>query len=112
MSLLGCANQVTEIQRISNADSIDAVIAIQETGATVATPTEVYLLPKSQNIQGDPVFRADHVEGLKVTWAGESLLIIYARKARIFLGASSCVVDTPDGRHQVVTIRLVIDEPA
>lgn len=111
LSLVACSNKVTEMQRISNiTNSIDAVLAIKETGATVATPTEVYLLPKGQQIHGEPVFRADNVEGLKLTWNGDLTLTIHAEKARVFLHSSSLKIDVPDRKSQLVSIQLAIKD--
>jgi hypothetical protein len=111
LSLVACSNKITETQRISNiSNSIDAVLAIKETGATVAIPTEVYLLPKGQQIHGEPVFRADNVEGLKLIWDGESTLKIHAEKARVFLHSSSLKIDAPDRKSQLVSIQLAIKD--
>ena len=110
--VVGCSVEVTEKQRISNAtSSIDAVVAIKETNATVATPTEVYVLPKGQKISGDPVFRADNVAGLRLVWDNESQLTIHADKARVFLNLPISKIDVPGKSHQMaIDIRLEIKD--
>lgn len=99
------------MQRISNASgSVDAVIAIKETGATVATPTEIYVVPKGEKVKGDPIFRADNVEGLSLIWNGESKLIIRAEKARVFLQSKTLKVDVPGKQSQTVSMQLAIKD--
>ena len=111
LSLFSCSNKVTEMQRVSNAlQSIDAVIAIKETGATVATPTEIYVVPNGEKVKGDPIFRADNVEGLTLTWDGESKLIIRAEKARVFLQSEMFTVNFPGKQSQAVSVQLVIKD--
>jgi hypothetical protein len=111
LSLFACSNKVTEMRRVSNTSrSIDAVIAIKETGATVATPTEIYLVPNREKVKGDPIFRADNVEGLTLAWDGESKLIIRAEKARVFLQSETLKVDVPGKQSQAVSVQVVIKD--
>ncbi len=74
-----------ELSRITSSDSIvDAVLVERLTGATVATPDEVYIVPKGGVPKGEPLFRCDHAENLSVHWAGQRVLTIQYSKARIF----------------------------
>ena len=98
-----------EKERVANPSArIDAVAAIQPTHATVATTTVVFVLPSQSEPEGDPIFRADHVEKLTLTWKTESLLYVSAKKARPFLQATSKKVRV--GNQEVlVKIEYMID---
>jgi hypothetical protein len=101
-ALSACSPKVSETGRFANpSGTIDAVTAIRETNATVATPTEVYLVGKGARISGAPVFRADNLEGLRVTWTDEARLVIHANKARVFLKQDSKVVALDSRKIQV-----------
>jgi hypothetical protein len=104
VAVVACSTKSTELTRLSNpTNSVDAVIALRETDATVATPTEIYLVKTRSKIDGDPVFRADKVEGLKIFWDGSNVLKIHADKARVFLRLASQEVNMNDrtGRIEV-----------
>lgn len=89
--LCGCFSSTSiEINRVSNSlNTIDAVIAEKETGATVATPTEIYLIAHGEKIHGKPVFLSDHTKYISLEWQDESTLIIHAATARVFIEESS-----------------------
>lgn len=84
--LVGCAPTVRETGRVTSPDGRhDAVLAIKETDATVATPTVVYVVPQGrQKLPRKPVFLADHVENAELTWDSAKVLRIRAKRARIF----------------------------
>lgn len=85
VTVTACSDDIIERQRISNLQkSLDAVVAIKETGATVATPTEVFITPAGTAVTGNPVFLADKVEDLRVDWRNESTVVIHAKSARVF----------------------------
>jgi hypothetical protein len=92
--LSACSAKVSETQRLTNpAGTIDAVTAIRETDATVATPTEIYLVRRGAQISGaQPVFRADKLDGLSLTWKSDSYLLIRARVARVFVRRTNYAV--------------------
>jgi hypothetical protein len=99
----------SEITRVSNSKgTIAAVIAEVETGATVATPTEIYLVSRGENISGDAVFRADKVENLKLVWLEPDVLIVQASEARIFLAEKSKSIKLKNGENQTIIIKLEI----
>lgn len=110
-NLTACANQITELQRATNASkSLDAVVAVKETDATVATPTEIFVVPSGQKAKDNPVFRADNIEGLVVSWENESNLIIRAKKARVFLDRETVVIDIPGSGKEAISVNLQIME--
>lgn len=110
LMLTACTPDAREIARTPNASGqIDAVIAVRETGATVATPSEIYIVSKGQAISGEAVFRADNVEGLQVVWSSDVALTIRADKARVFLRKSTQRVDA-DSKAQQVEVRYEIRE--
>src|SRR5947207_10402997 len=82
----GCAPALEEVQRVRSQDGlIDAAVFVRQTDATVPTPTEIYVLPAGSEPRGDPVWRADKVIGIRVSWTSTSALKIEAGKARVFL---------------------------
>ena len=108
ISLIGCSPRISETGRFpSPSGEIDAITAIRETGATVATPTEVYLLPRGNSVSGEPILRADKVEGLVITWKGDTQIIIHAKTARVFLAQTKAVV-VLNSHEQVVSVDLDI----
>lgn len=107
--LVACVDAATEKHRASNSsNTIDAVIASRHTTATPATPTEIYVLPKGGRLSRSPVFKADGVEGLHITWDNESQLTIHAKKARIFQSEPSIEIRVPDGSRSIL-VKIGLD---
>jgi hypothetical protein len=76
---------VSEIQRFRSPDGkLEAVLVERQTGATVSTPTELYLVNVGQRIGENPVFVADKTNGLILKWTSPSTITIWYSKARIF----------------------------
>ena len=74
-----------EISRITSPDStVDAVLIERGVGATVATPSEIYIVPKGEPVSGEPLLRGDHMDKLTMTWKPSRLLDIGYAKGRIF----------------------------
>lgn len=89
---ISCSPKVRETGRVGSLDgSLDAIVAEADTDATVATPSEVYVVKRGGGVSGNPVFRADNVDGLDVRWI-DRRLIIRASKARVFLKKGSIQV--------------------
>ena len=86
LGLLGCGNPPTrEILRVSSPDRIvDAVLVESEVGATVATPSLVYIVPSRSRDFDDPVLRGDKFEDLKLAWTQPRYLEIAYSRGRIF----------------------------
>ena len=55
----------------------------------MADPTELYLVPRGEKIQGTPSFSGDHVESISVSWLDGSTIEVKARRARISWQTSS-----------------------
>lgn len=109
LTMAGCADSLTEDQRIpSPTRAFDAVVATKATGATVPTPTEVFVVRSGAQISGDPAFLADKVEDLRVSWASDSVVVIHARAARVFSHVSPISVES--GRS-TVKVELDIQKP-
>lgn len=87
LSLAGCGrpNQ-HEVSRVTSPDHlVDAVIAEEDTDATVATPTLLYIVPTGAKITNvDSVLLADHVENLSLSWKAPKKLVVSYSSARIF----------------------------
>ncbi len=74
-----------ELARITSPDGVvDVVLVETSVGATVATPSEVYVVPKGSKVNGAPLLRADHMEHLNVRWKQPRLLEVSYSKGRIF----------------------------
>jgi hypothetical protein len=86
VTLNGCGKPPTrEIARIQSPDAVvDAVLAERAVGATVATPSEVYIVPHGGKIEGGPLLRADNMRDLKLTWKQPRLLEVRYSKGRVF----------------------------
>ena len=54
----------TQRRRRAPQSTLDAVIGERQTDATVATPTEVFVVKAGEAVAGEPIFRADHVSDL------------------------------------------------
>ena len=98
----GCSDSVSELVRFPNADgTVEAVSAIRNTGATVDTPSEVYVVAKGGRVSGEPVFRADKVDGLSITWHDGITIVIHAKAARVFLHRDKMTIDGPSGSRAI-----------
>lgn len=85
INLQGCSADTSEKQRISSPDgSFQALIIEKRTGATVSTPTEVYVVLPGKSAGKSAVFVADKVEGATVRWIAPRVLEIGYARARIF----------------------------
>ena len=74
-----------ELARVTSPDEVvDAVLVETNVGATVATPSEVYIVPKGSKVTGAPILRGDHMEHLNVLWKQPRLLEVSYSKGRIF----------------------------
>lgn len=93
--LVGCGPSPTkELERVANPSaSLQAVHGERQTGATVATPTVVHLVPFGEALNKEPVFLADHVEGLELEWTSDTELELRAKRARVFKSESEAEVE-------------------
>lgn len=108
LPVLGCSPKRTEIGRVTNPTrSLDAVLVLRETGATVATPTEIFLTSVGGRPTGDPIFRADKVEGLRAEWMAADVLRISAQAARTFVEQAEFPIHV-GGRKQLIHIQYQI----
>lgn len=103
-----CSPKITEQNRVRDpSGGLDAVVAVLETDATVATPTVVYVRPAGASAKGEPVFDADKVEGLKVDWLASDVLRIGAQSARSFVEETAYAASV-DGRRRNIRIKYEI----
>jgi hypothetical protein len=99
----------TEISRVPNSNgTIAAVVAEVETGATVGTITEIYLVTRGEKISGDYIFAADKVENMKLIWSEPNVLIVKALQARIFFSAKDKLIKLENNENQNITIKFDI----
>ena len=108
--LSGCTPSLEEVSRVRSPDGLlDAAIFVRQTDATVPTPTEIYVLPAGGAPSGDPVWRADKVSGMKVSWTSASTVQMEATAARVFLSRDSAEVVPAGGsdkRRVAVAYRI------
>ncbi|MDR6679156.1 hypothetical protein [Pseudomonas oryzihabitans] len=109
LTVSSCGYDYKEILRVTNADgTVDAVAIDLLTGATVATPTKIYVGSKGFEIKGEPVFVADYVEGLTMVWHGDSRLVIRAKRARVFSFVGSVGVESGEGVKKIsITLEIL-----
>ncbi len=100
---MGTPPPIREIERKSNAlGTVEAALVTRETNATVPTPTEIYLLPFGEEVSGQPVFRADRVQNFQMDWESNSVLVLTADQARVFIAEQSSEVGQQfDGGHSI-----------
>jgi hypothetical protein len=78
-------SQIVEEGRFASPDGIlEAVLVTRATDATVATPTEIYLVSAGSKVVGEPPFRADHVLDISVSWRDKTSVVVQAKEARPF----------------------------
>ena len=108
----GCAPAFEEVQRLGSQDkALDAVVFKRQTNATVATPTEIYVLPAGGGPSGEPVWRADMVVGLVVSWTSADSVQIEAKEARVFLKRDLALVAVKSSSsNRRVTVIYRIDK--
>lgn len=97
-----------EIARAINTDgTVDAIAVNLLTGATVATPTKVYVEKRGSEVEGSPILVADYVEDLTIAWDGDERLVIRARQARVFSFVDSVSVKTSKGLKKIfITLEI------
>jgi hypothetical protein len=88
--LLGCKAmdpcQQTEVLRKNSPDKVvDLVVVEKDCGATTAVSTLVFIVPAGKSTdEFNPIFKADHVDGLNVSWGAPNKMDIAYKRARIF----------------------------
>ncbi len=109
--MVGCTPTLEEVNRVRSPDGLlDVATVIRQTDATVAMPTEIYVLPAGGTPSGDPVWRADKVSGMKISWKSAVSLKLEAAEARVFLKSDSVeVVPMGGGGKRKVTIVYQIE---
>ena len=93
-----------ELGRVSSPDGQwDAVLTERGTHATVATPSEVFILPRGTSVSGEPVWLADHAIDVELKWTEVTALEIYAEQARTFNFQPEVTLGS-----QRLTVRLLV----
>ena len=113
--LLGCnLPEGREVERQVSPDKlVDAVLVERLTHATVATPTELFLVPSGKEWKGEsPILRGDKFEGLRIVWQRPHFIEIHYRKGRIFSFASFWSSKDVQGFKHVIELRLAPETDA
>jgi hypothetical protein len=109
MILAGCSPESQEIGRYVSPDKlVDAVLVELKTGATVATPTKLFLVPAGKDWSADPpIVQGDYFQELRIVWPRPNLLEIHYKKGRIFSFASFWASKDVQMFKHLVELRLV-----
>ena len=97
-----------EVARASSPDGkVDAVLVTHDTGATVPTPTELYITSKGAKPRSDErVLRAEHVRDATLTWQADRLLELSYGTARIYTFKNVWFSPAVDNYEYRVEIKL------
>ena len=98
-----------EILRVKSPESIVEVVLVRtNAGATVAFGYELFIVPTGTNPKpGTELFRADHVDNVKVRWLSAKLLQIEYDRARVFHFTNFWSSKDVDNFAYIVELRLV-----
>ena len=84
----GCGDSLCqdyEHSRITSPDMVvDALVVTRDCGATSDTAYRIYVVRAGDTYGGNPLFNADRVDGLDISWIAPKRLMISYRQARIF----------------------------
>lgn len=101
------------IRRSSPDELVDHVVIEKDCGATTSITILIFIVPKGQSTEeGNPVFRADHVDGLKVDWSAAKETTITYKSARIFTFTNFWHSREIKNWNYIVTIKEHQDESA
>jgi len=77
--------QTEPLRKTSEDGLVDFVVVERDCGATTSVAISVFIVPSGDRTgKAQPIFKADHVEGLEVLWGSPKQLSIRYDKARIF----------------------------
>lgn len=98
-----------EMQRVTSPDKrVDAVLVQRGTGATTATPMELYLVSSGLDWRKEsPLLRGDKFDGFKIIWKHSRFLEIHYKKGRIFTFTSFWNSSQIQQFQYIVELRLV-----
>jgi hypothetical protein len=101
-------SSMQELSRVTSPDSVvDAVLAQRATGATVATPYEVYIVPKGAKPSGEPLLRSDKMHDISVRWKQPRFLEIHYTSGRIFFFRNFWNSGAVQNWTYIVELRLI-----
>lgn len=94
-----------EVSRILSMDSkVDAVVLKKSCGATTSSLMQVFIVKTGEKIEGEPVFKADKIIDLEVSWSAPKKLTIEYKEARIFNFKNFWLSRDVDNFDYIVTI--------
>ncbi len=107
--IFGCSSPAKEMQRVLSPDGqIEAILIARETGATVATPFELYVVPAGQDWSGySPLMKGDKFDEINIVWQQPKLVEIRYKKGRIFSFANFWSSSKVQDHKYVVELRLI-----
>lgn len=76
-------NDKIDMEAVSEDKGVTATVIRSEGGATVSSVFRVYVQGAHAGKKSE-VFRADRVQGLRILWSGEKLLMIHMVCGRVF----------------------------
>lgn len=107
----GCSSfdpcrQAEALRKTSGDGIVDFAVVQRDCGATTAVSTSVFVVPSGGRTQkARPIFEADHVEGLEVSWESPKHLSIRYEQARIFRFTNFWLSRDIEDFRYVVSIR-------
>jgi len=109
--LASCADenvQGTEKARVSSPDGVvDAVLIVKETDATVATPSELYVVPKgTKPTKSAMIMRGDYFANVSLKWKEPRFLELHYDTGRVFTFKNFWQSAEVSNNSYVVEIRL------
>jgi hypothetical protein len=74
-----------EVSRLKSPDQkVEAVVQERDCGATTSAVSKVFIVKTGDEIEKDPVFEADKIDGLEIKWKESKQLRVEYLNARIF----------------------------
>lgn len=109
-NLGGCAEPEPtsdEVARVASPDKkVEAILIKKNVAATVSTPYEIYIVPVGEKFEGEPSFRGDKLEDLKLVWKEPRFLEIHYLKGRVFSFVNFWQSSKVENFTYVVELRL------
>lgn len=105
--MCACRGELSERARVTSPDGkLQAIVAERSSGATVATPVELYVVPSNGTLSGEPLLVGDRFANLRPVWKGPNFLEVQYDKGRVFKFTNFWQPSNPEQFQFVVEIRL------
>jgi hypothetical protein len=103
--------ELKEVTRVASPDRhLDAVLVevqMEQLGATVSTPYQVYVVPAGAKKFEHPIMKGAKFDGLRLIWKDLRILEIQYYKGQIFSFQNFWYISDPENSKAIVEIRLI-----